>query len=198
MPVLGKTPVQLHTLDLHDRVWVKLRNANDGRPLKARSGCSACSDRLFGCESCSTVPDLIFESAASLAAGIRARRVSAVEVVDAHLTRIAAVNPQLNAVVQLSADTARAEARAADEDLGRQLRLRAEARSEEGPAGALLFACNGRGAAMFGACDHDAVAVDEALGGAPAAGFFAAGEIGPVGGRSFLHGFTATVAVFPR
>jgi small ligand-binding sensory domain FIST len=36
------------------------------------------------------------------------------------------------------------------------------------------------------------------LEGAPAAGFFAAGEIGPVGGRSFLHGFTATLAVFPR
>ena len=39
--------------------------------------------------------------------------------------------------------------------------------------------------------------VQTELGGAPAAGFFAAGEIGPVGGRSFLHGFTATVAVFP-
>jgi small ligand-binding sensory domain FIST len=50
---------------------------------------------------------------------------------------------------------------------------------------------------MFGPCDHDAQAVEEELGGAPAAGFFAAGEIGPVGGRSFLHGFTATVAVFP-
>jgi small ligand-binding sensory domain FIST len=49
---------------------------------------------------------------------------------------------------------------------------------------------------MFGPCDHDAEAVEQEL-GAPAAGFFAAGEIGPVGGRSFLHGFTATVAVFP-
>ena len=38
--------------------------------------------------------------------------------------------------------------------------------------------------------------VAEELAGAPAAGFFAAGEIGPVGGESFLHGFTATVAVF--
>jgi small ligand-binding sensory domain FIST len=50
---------------------------------------------------------------------------------------------------------------------------------------------------MFGACDHDATLLEDELGGAPAAGFFAAGEIGPVGGRSFLHGFTATVAVFP-
>ena len=39
-------------------------------------------------------------------------------------------------------------------------------------------------------------ALDDELGGAPAAGFFAAGEIGPVGGEYFLHGFTATVAVF--
>ena len=45
--------------------------------------------------------------------------------------------------------------------------------------------------------DHDAQTLDEELAGAPAAGFFAAGEIGPVGGDSFLHGFTATVAVFP-
>jgi small ligand-binding sensory domain FIST len=51
---------------------------------------------------------------------------------------------------------------------------------------------------MFGACDHDATAVQEVLDGAPTAGFFAAGEIGPVGGRSFLHTFTSTVAVFPR
>ena len=49
---------------------------------------------------------------------------------------------------------------------------------------------------MFGTPDHDADAVDEELGGAPARGFFAAGEIGPVGGENFLHGFTATVAVF--
>jgi len=65
------------------------------------------------------------------------------------------------------------------------------------PAGALVFTCNGRGRNMFGAPDHDASALDEALSGAPAAGFFCAGEIGPVGQRNFLHGFTATVAVFP-
>ena len=50
---------------------------------------------------------------------------------------------------------------------------------------------------MFGTADHDAAAIEHELGGAPAAGFFAAGEIGPVGGRPWLHGFTATVAVFP-
>jgi small ligand-binding sensory domain FIST len=64
------------------------------------------------------------------------------------------------------------------------------------PAGTLLFTCNGRGAGMFGVEDHDASAVDYAFAGAPAAGFFCAGEIGPVGDRNFLHGFTATMAVF--
>jgi small ligand-binding sensory domain FIST len=90
------------------------------------------------------------------------------------------------------------DARSADDDLHRQLRLRMDALSGSAPAGAVVFSCNGRGAAMFGACDHDAVAVADELQDAPAAGFFAAGEIGPVGGRSFLHGFTATIGVFPR
>ena len=89
------------------------------------------------------------------------------------------------------------DALSADEDLRRALRLQAEAMAGGTPAGALLFSCNGRGRAMFGAPDHDAEAVQRELGGPPAAGFFAAGEIGPVGGRSFLHGFTATLAVFP-
>ena len=65
------------------------------------------------------------------------------------------------------------------------------------PAGALVFTCNGRGQAMFGVPDHDAGAVTEALGGAPTGGFFCAGEIGPVGKGSYVHGFTATLAVFP-
>jgi small ligand-binding sensory domain FIST len=89
------------------------------------------------------------------------------------------------------------DARSADEDLRRALQLQVEAMSGGTPAGALLFSCNGRGREMFGIPDHDAEAVDRELGGPPAAGFFAAGEIGPVGGRSFLHGFTATLAVFP-
>jgi small ligand-binding sensory domain FIST len=89
------------------------------------------------------------------------------------------------------------DAASADDDLHRALRLRVDAMAGAPPAGALVFSCNGRGSAMFGLPDHDATVVDEELGGAPAAGFFAAGEIGPVGGRCFLHGFTATVAVFP-
>src|SRR3954452_8299894 len=65
------------------------------------------------------------------------------------------------------------------------------------PAGALVFTCNGRGVGMFGESDHDATAVEDAFGRVPAGGFFCAGEIGPVGSRNFLHGFTATMAVFP-
>jgi small ligand-binding sensory domain FIST len=64
------------------------------------------------------------------------------------------------------------------------------------PAGALLFTCNGRGTNMFPEPDHDARLVAELLGTQALAGFFCGGEIGPVGGKAFLHGFTATLAVF--
>jgi small ligand-binding sensory domain FIST len=63
-------------------------------------------------------------------------------------------------------------------------------------AGALLFSCNGRGRAMFDEADHDSRTLAEALGAPALAGFFCGGEIGPVGSRSFLHGFTATMAIF--
>lgn len=88
------------------------------------------------------------------------------------------------------------DAASADSDL-RDVLMRERMRfGGGGPAGALMFTCNGRGRAMFGSPDHDALAADAALSGAPVAGFFAAGEIGPVGGRPHLHGFTATLAVF--
>ena len=88
------------------------------------------------------------------------------------------------------------DAASADEDLRQALRAQAQALGSDGAAGALLFTCNGRGSHMFEVPDHDASALEDAL-GAPSAGFFCAGEIGPVGGRNFLHGFTATMAVFP-
>ena len=85
------------------------------------------------------------------------------------------------------------DARSADQDLRENL----QALDGERAAGALLFTCNGRGTNMFPDRDHDARAVGEALGAEDAvAGFFCAGEIGPVGGKPFLHGFTATLAVF--
>jgi small ligand-binding sensory domain FIST len=88
------------------------------------------------------------------------------------------------------------DAGSADEDLRAALR---EARAELGgadPGGALVFSCNGRGSRMFAAPHHDAAAIDEELDRIPAAGLFCNGEIGPVGGKSFLHGFTATMALF--
>lgn len=89
------------------------------------------------------------------------------------------------------------DAGSADRELREALDLRRVAFGGAGPAGALVFSCNGRGRGMFGSAHHDAGAVAEAFGrDFPAGGFFAAGEIGPVGGGNFLHGFTATVAVF--
>jgi small ligand-binding sensory domain FIST len=95
--------------------------------------------------------------------------------------------------------TARLQVRdgaSADEDL--RAALSKQLRELRGPpAGALVFTCNGRGVGMFGEPDHDAAALEDTFGAVAAAGFFCAGEIGPVGARNFLHGFTATMAVFP-
>jgi len=88
------------------------------------------------------------------------------------------------------------DAASADVDLRQVLDRERERFGGLPPAGALMFTCNGRGREMFGEADHDALTADAALAGAPVAGFFAAGEIGPVGGRAHLHGFTATLAVF--
>jgi small ligand-binding sensory domain FIST len=65
-------------------------------------------------------------------------------------------------------------------------------------AAALLFTCNGRGTRLFNTPNHDLAAVTRRLGRIPIAGFFAAGEIGPIGDRSFVHGHTAVVGVFRK
>lgn len=83
---------------------------------------------------------------------------------------------------------------AADEDLAEMF---SRCRAETGPVGgALLFSCNGRGKAMFPSADHDVLAVRAGLDAAGVAGFFAAGEIGPVAGRNHVHGFTASILTF--
>ncbi len=67
-----------------------------------------------------------------------------------------------------------------------------------GPAkGALVASCVGRGTALFGDDDADALAVRTVLGASGVAGFFGGGELGPVGGRNYLHGLTAAVLAFP-
>jgi small ligand-binding sensory domain FIST len=81
------------------------------------------------------------------------------------------------------------DAGAADEDL-REMLTGVDADA------ALLFTCNGRGRHLFTVPDHDAGMVENLLGPIPLAGAFCAGEIGPVGGRNFLHGFTASLALF--
>ena len=63
---------------------------------------------------------------------------------------------------------------------------------------ALVFTCNGRGTRLFGSPDHDATVIHDALDGVPVAGMACAGEIGPVGTKNFLHGFTASVALFRK
>ncbi|MFI5044423.1 MAG: FIST N-terminal domain-containing protein [Acidimicrobiales bacterium] len=80
------------------------------------------------------------------------------------------------------------DAESADEDLRSMM-------ADRSANGALVFTCNGRGSALFGTPDHDAAVIHEALGDAAVAGMFCAGEIGPIGGANFVHGFTASVAL---
>jgi small ligand-binding sensory domain FIST len=84
------------------------------------------------------------------------------------------------------------DAATADEDLAMLL----EAQKAQPPAGALLFSCNGRGTRLFDKPGHDVSAALKAMPLTPVAGFFAAGELGPVGGRNFIHGHTASFALF--
>ena len=80
------------------------------------------------------------------------------------------------------------DALSADEDLR-------ELVSGRVAGGALVFTCNGRGMHLFDEPGHDATVIQEETGGA-VAGMFCAGELGPVGGRNFIHGFTASIALF--
>lgn len=64
------------------------------------------------------------------------------------------------------------------------------------PLGALMFSCCGRGQGLFGRPNHDAATLAAQLGSIPMAGFFAQGEIGPIGRRNFVHGYTASMAIF--
>ncbi len=86
------------------------------------------------------------------------------------------------------------DAEAASADLRASL-ARFRSVSDLEPAGALLFSCNNRGEALFGAADHDVLTVRAGLGTRRVGGFFANGEIGPVGARNYLHAFTASMLV---
>ncbi|WP_337174133.1 FIST N-terminal domain-containing protein [Paludisphaera sp.] len=91
------------------------------------------------------------------------------------------------------------DAETADEDLREALARRPDGEAAAStPVGALLFSCNGRGTRLFPTPNHDVGVIHEVLGPIPVAGFFAMGELGPIGGQNFIHGFTASVAVFER
>ena len=81
------------------------------------------------------------------------------------------------------------DAESADQDLRELLAGRSA-------KGALVFTCNGRGTHLFGQPDHDAQVINAHVDGGATAGMFCAGELGPIGDRSFLHGFTASILLF--
>lgn len=64
--------------------------------------------------------------------------------------------------------------------------------------GGCLCSCNGRGQGLFGRPNHDAKSVQDRFGPIGLAGFFCNGEIGPIGEKNFLHGFTASLALFVK
>jgi small ligand-binding sensory domain FIST len=63
-------------------------------------------------------------------------------------------------------------------------------------AGALLFSCLGRGEYLYGKASHDTRLFHQKMGSIPIGGFFCNGEIGPVGGSTYLHGYTSCFALF--
>ena len=85
------------------------------------------------------------------------------------------------------------DAASADEEL--KSLLTPLAAREDKPVASLLFCCNGRGKHLFGHSDHDAKLVADHLGPLPSTGFFCNGEIGPVAGTNFLHGYTASIGL---
>jgi len=102
--------------------------------------------------------------------------------------------PRLGQTVQFQ----RRSATAATEDLEALL---TRARKELAGAtiyGGCLCSCNGRGRNLFGRPNHDTQMVQQRLGPLGLAGFFCNGEIGPVGQKSYLHGYTASLALFVK
>lgn len=87
------------------------------------------------------------------------------------------------------------DADTAEEDLRILLQQDLQAHAAK-PSAGLLFNCNGRGTRLFAEAHHDARLIQTEAGKVPLAGFFAQGELGPIGGQNFIHGFTASVVLF--
>jgi small ligand-binding sensory domain FIST len=98
-------------------------------------------------------------------------------------------------VVQFHLRDAATSARDLEERLAR---YRGAQPAPPSDAGALLFSCLGRGQYLYGEPDHDSAAFARHLGRIPLAGFFCNGEIGPIEGRTFLHGYTSAFGIFRR
>jgi small ligand-binding sensory domain FIST len=92
----------------------------------------------------------------------------------------------------------RRDAAAATEDMGELLERAKEKIGGATIYGGCLCCCNGRGKNLFGTANHDAGLVQNELGPIGLAGFFCNGEIGPVGEKNYLHGFTASLALFVK
>ena len=88
------------------------------------------------------------------------------------------------------------DAASSREDLRQLLREHASPPAQEPAAGGLLFSCLGRGKDLYGEPHYDIRTIQAAIGARPIAGFFCNGEIGPVGGRNFVHGFTSSLGLF--
>ena len=97
-----------------------------------------------------------------------------------------------NSVVQFHLRDAKTSA----DDLDHLLTSYAAGRPTASPQGALLFSCLGRGVHLYGCADHDSDAFRRHLGDIPLGGFFCNGEIGPVHGTTFLHGYTSAFGLF--
>jgi small ligand-binding sensory domain FIST len=92
----------------------------------------------------------------------------------------------------------RRDAAAATEDMSELLARTKKDLGNVPIYGGCLCCCNGRGKNLFGVANHDAALIQKQLGPLTLAGFFCNGEIGPVGEKSFLHGFTAALALFVK
>ncbi len=88
------------------------------------------------------------------------------------------------------------DAAAANEDLVELLQRARKTVAAREMFGGCLCVCNGRGQGLFGSPNHDAHLAQQYLGPLGLTGFFCNGEIGPVGKRNFLHGYTASLALF--
>jgi small ligand-binding sensory domain FIST len=90
------------------------------------------------------------------------------------------------------------DAQAASEDMDEMLQSAKNKLVDTMIYGACLCSCNGRGEGLFGQPNHDAGLVQKHLGPLPLSGFFCNGEIGPVGENSYLHAYTASLALFVK